>query len=1753
MLFLNYLTGFTPTYMNTFTSYNPKYAHTIVTSFSSTEEVDYSYTTKRNDKGQFLDTNTDVIEIHEPRFAMVNPLLFGTVPSLKSLAYQEVVDMDLYDLSDLVMEEPEHILFPFRGKRMFKFLHNIEYGCCYWTKEISLFHPASKDKILVYKPKLKHGKLRYHFRQLITENEPWFQYQCNTCYKFWSVDICFMRGYDKVFISQHMLSRDYIHVWLRTRFFKYICVPPTTSVDDFFIWQRAMKFLGKYLKSHNNTGYGRTALEFMTERWFGRAYTERDLRFLLILSGIEQNPGPSILSGDELHGYTEVITTLCNDEAGDLVTSFVALFEKAIDKIPLIARHTLRVILNMFILSNTEDYPLLCANITNLVLESNGHLVLDTTMALTLGKCISLTYKYIRTEIYKEKSPTTFEEELHNFEMTKTNIGGLIAAMGACLASLIVIGKLPQAKDLDKFLSRCHSVPRAFKSVNEIFSFFDLTFRNYLADGSLPFLSKIGTQQIDKDMDNFVEEIGTLLQDMHGDESMLDTRLCRKAKDLYETQLTLIKTATDTRNEDVLKKLRTYTPILHNIYNRAIKAPGSGVQFRQEPAAAVIFGEPGIGKSRLAQVIAMHCYQACGVTKEELSKHHPTSFIFSKLVGQRYWTNYNSTQHAVTILDDANQVQLKYVDGAPFPSIFINLKNSVACPLEVAECDLKKLAYFNSRLILVTDNISAAPAQDVLTSAEAYERRFDFRIHCKKTDEPKDMTTFTHLRFDVEIRNLKKDMFEKLDDLTFEQLVPYIIKRIGHYKELYESNASNDQSILDSYYNEEVHMDRIPRGFSSFSGTRVVHRQVASLNEGVYMMLSLMPWYTRFYLLTYFYWQRYILRRSGVDSFRNLACLITRTSFLCWIRRTFRDAWYREKKILVGTFLYLVGAVICVLKLYFLIKAKTREEVHSYSNTAKVKRAAKVKLSQRTLKDKPHSLKTSPPVLPILEDYGVEVERACRPICMTDTNLDEMLLKISKNVYLITLQTNDYIHRNHLTILKARIAVTNWHFIERVRDALDNNEIVKFTMKRPVERTFIEYNLDPEVFVKTARVWTTQEDFIDAALICLGVKVPCHRDISKYLMPTQNLMNLSSGYMKRLSIHPVREVEVVNTGALLYRYDPKLSYPWNDEENDCSVRPKNLIYYQSDSTPGVCGSPVMVVDSSQACKMVGFAMSYNASLGASVACHLPPEVIEMYTEELKNILTDYDYALNNISTEDVPHSSTTLLVMKDQPYFEVGQYEHTAVIQTVSALSPSICFDHITKHITKPARLRNFTANGEEVDVLRKAISKNLNTSCKISKEHLEVIQDHIDYLYNKIVDGEKPFVLSWEQVIKGGIPGLQPIPRSTSPGAPYIFQSRKVPGKQQFLGSDDRYILDDPFLMSQLKNFSDKCKQNLRSIEPYTVQLKDETRDFERVAAGKTRSFMACNLTLTCKIREYFGFFFAKTHLNGKTCGLLPGFNPNGDDANFVFRYITEMALPSEPRFGAGDFSNFDGTLNEEILNLILKKWILSLDLNTEQQTEAIVCGLNIINAIYLLSNNLYMNTHSLPSGCPATTILNSWYNSTICAVTMYEAVKKRGLNVPRFRDYYRLLVYGDDNLFALAPPLCDDDISNDITKTMSSLGMTYTSGTKKGEILFTSLWENEILKRTFKFNNDLARYTMPLRLSVILETLNWDRKKHQRDKIEQFLQNVEFVVRELCLHGPETFNKYYARIKDFANSRSIELPFYNYKLALKLLDTEY
>jgi hypothetical protein len=267
-----------------------------------------------------------------------------------------------------------------------------------------------------------------------------------------------------------------------------------------------------------------------------------------------------------------------------------------------------------------------------------------------------------------------------------------------------------------------------------------------------------------------------------------------------------------------------------------------------------------------------------------------------------------------------------------------------------------------------------------------------------------------------------------------------------------------------------------------------------------------------------------------------------------------------------------------------------------------------------------------------------------------------------------------------------------------------------------------------------------------------------------------------------------------------------------------------------------------------------------------------------------------------------------------------------------------------------------------------------------------------------------------------------------------------------------------------------------------------------------------------------------------------------------------------------AGDFSNFDGSLNAMIMYLFARMANEFYDDGNDLIRYVLIE--EILNSVHLCEQFFYMMTHSQPSGNPATTPLNCLINSIglrLCFLRCFEEhkaffmelMKKFGCKtrMELFRLLVSLISYGDDNVINIHPLISHLFNMNTITKYFAEFGFTYTDETKqvgKGVPDYKTLEEVSFLKRGFIFNEERNCYDAPLDINTILEMINWVRK--DLDQVESTKINCENAIMELAMHPRAVFDKWTPQIeKAFYDKTGVVLNHNSYDGYWHLRNMEY
>jgi len=190
---------------------------------------------------------------------------------------------------------------------------------------------------------------------------------------------------------------------------------------------------------------------------------------------------------------------------------------------------------------------------------------------------------------------------------------------------------------------------------------------------------------------------------------------------------------------------------VNNMYTIAQRSPVAGCGRRKKPVVFHIWGDAGIGKSRIIKLVSADTISTIldleGYTESDMNEALDSydQFVYYRPVGVQYEQNFVSSRAKIYVCDDANQVDAKHLQhGTPFPQAIIHLNNEHDHMLPVAEIEMKSQALFKSALIIATDN-KQTPDLSYLQCPEAYHRRIDFSFKMVLKEEYSKLSKGTRI------------------------------------------------------------------------------------------------------------------------------------------------------------------------------------------------------------------------------------------------------------------------------------------------------------------------------------------------------------------------------------------------------------------------------------------------------------------------------------------------------------------------------------------------------------------------------------------------------------------------------------------------------------------------------------------------------------------------------------------------------------------------------------------------------------------------------------------------------------------------------------------------------------------------------------------------------------------------------------------------------------------------------------------------
>jgi hypothetical protein len=534
------------------------------------------------------------------------------------------------------------------------------------------------------------------------------------------------------------------------------------------------------------------------------------------------------------------------------------------------------------------------------------------------------------------------------------------------------------------------------------------------------------------------------------------------------------------------------------------------------------------------------------------------------------------------------------------------------------------------------------------------------------------------------------------------------------------------------------------------------------------------------------------------------------------------------------------------------------------------------------------------------------------------------------------------------------------------------------------------------------------------------------------------------------------------------------------------------------SEKGDCGSTYVLDDAHSTRKIVGF--HFAGTQGKATAIPLTQEDLYPLLEEVKELQYEYEAG-------DVPG------VFQGNVMY-IGKIKHEGKVCAPfyprnTKLVKTKMFGVAHESTCAPAVL---DYRMEEGSSLAKGLSKQFGAVAAVDSYYLQ--QASFDYrsLLSKMKGSQR--VLTFKEAVQGiaETKYIRGVNRVKSAGFPYSLTTKQK-GKTEWFGSDDW-------------DFSSKKCQELERLVDYQIfimqnrgyvdyifsdTLKDETRSLEKVAEGKTRVFAAAPLDFIVVFRMYFMTFLSTMMENQIENESAVGIQAQSTSWHQLAQHLQKYGNSMV----AGDFSNYDGSLNPHILweiyHIIESFYQVSEGYKDEDRKVRFALWTSIVSSKHMIHGHLYQLNHSQPSGNPSTAILNSMYNSLATRYVYYSTGNSN------FNDHVTMIAYGDDNIISISPKILDSFNQDVLTEGFANIGMTYTDEDKSGQARMKTIDSVSFLQRGFRFEESIQMYVAPLKLDSIVECFNWIHETH--DEIGVIEQNFEMSQLELAMHDEKTY----------------------------------
>lgn len=415
--------------------------------------------------------------------------------------------------------------------------------------------------------------------------------------------------------------------------------------------------------------------------------------------------------------------------------------------------------------------------------------------------------------------------------------------------------------------------------------------------------------------------------------------------------------------------------------------------------------------------------------------------------------------------------------------------------------------------------------------------------------------------------------------------------------------------------------------------------------------------------------------------------------------------------------------------------------------------------------------------------------------------------------------------------------------------------------------------------------------------------------------------------------------------------------------------------------------------------------------------------------------------------------------------------------------------------------------------------------------------QEILDYLPKGSLD----MVMVYDDMTTlNGAPGVRfvdKINRNTSAGFPYKKSKRHLiseapPDLKR--GPEDIYPHKE--IMDRVDAMIENYHEGKLNHPIFNGNLKDEAKKFTNMETKETkmtRVFCGASFAATIVCRKYLLSVIKLIQENTFVFESAPGIIAQSLEWEAMREYLAEFPLD---RVIAGDYAAFDKRMSSTII-------LAAFDIIHEICAQAgystkdllVVKGIAYDTAFPTVDYNGDLVTFygSNPSGHSLTVIINGLVN----ALYMRYCFVKLGGDATKFKDYVKLMTYGDDNIMTVKAG-CDFFNHTSIQKVLADADITYTMAEKDAaSVPYIHIDQASFLKREWRWDEDVKAYLAPLDKTSFDKMLTTRVASKIVSPESHAISVIGSAVREYFFYGKEVFEQKWQMFQDIVDENNLRI----------------